>query len=78
MTHKSRKIRRPKASVGAEASPSQKGRMAEASIAMVATNLGWDVYLPFGDGSRADMVLQDTNGEVFRTQVKWGRLDGEV
>ena len=52
--------------------------MAEASIAMVATNLGWDVYLPFGDGSRADMVLQDTNGEVFQTQVKWGRLDGEV
>ena len=64
--------------MAAEPSPSQKGRMAEASVALVATNLDWDVYLPFGDGSRADMVLQDSGGDVFRTQVKWGRLHGEV
>ena len=64
--------------MAAEPSPSQKGRMAEASVALVATNLGWDVHLPFGDGSRADMVLQDSRGDVFRTQVKWGRLHGEV
>lgn len=53
--------------------PSQKGRVAELGVALAATRLGWETYLPFGDGSRSDMVLVDPSGSTFRAQVKWGR-----
>ena len=57
---------------------SRKGRIAEAGVLLVAERIGWDAYLPTGDGARVDMVLIDGEGKTLRTQVKWGSLRGGV
>ena len=58
---------------------SQKGRIAEAGVALIAAKRGWDAYIPTGDGARVDMVLITTNRTPLRTQAKWGRtIDGVI
>ena len=43
-------------------------------MALIAERIGWDAYVPTGDGARVDMVLIDREGRTLRTQVKWGSL----
>jgi hypothetical protein len=55
----------------------QKGNIAEAAIALAATKLGIDVYLPTGEGGRYDLIL-DLGGKLNRVQCKWATRHGDV
>jgi PD-(D/E)XK endonuclease len=54
----------------------RKGNIAEAEIAAAAIRLGIDVYRPFGEGGRYDIVLDV--GSLIGVQCKWAPLRGDV
>jgi len=51
----------------------QKGNLAESAIIKTALSKGYVVSVPFGDGSRYDLIL-DIQGELKKVQVKMGCL----
>jgi hypothetical protein len=55
----------------------QKGAIAELAIAKAATELGIDVYRPFADGGRYDVIF-DLLDRLVRVQCKWAPRHGEV
>ena len=55
----------------------QKGNIAAAAIAAAAVKLGLDVYMPFGEGGRYDMILK-FGGHLTRVQCKWASRYGDV
>ncbi len=50
-----------------------KGAVAEQAIVLAATKLGVPVLRPVAEHGRTDLALE-IGGELFRVQVKWGRL----
>ena len=50
-----------------------KGAVAEQAIVLAATKLGVPVLRPVADHGRTDLALE-IGGDLFRVQVKWGRL----
>src|SRR5689334_22958819 len=57
--------------------PSQKGAIAEAAIALRATELGIVVLKPMFEGGRYDLVF-DVDGRLLRVQCKWAVRRGDV
>lgn len=57
-----------------------KGDISEAHALTKLKELGYGVYTPFGENTRSDIIAEDTDGELYRIQVKTGRLkqDGRV
>ena len=56
----------------------EKGNISEAKFLADALDAGYPVLIPFGDGSRYDMVLE-MEGTLKKVQVKTGRLrDGKI
>jgi hypothetical protein len=55
----------------------QKGAIAEAAIALAATELGFVVLRPLTEGRRYDLII-DTGPRLLRVQCKWGRRQGNV
>ena len=51
-----------------------KGAVAEQAIVFAATKLRVPVWRPVSDHGRADLVLE-IGGQLWRVQVKWGRLN---
>jgi hypothetical protein len=51
-------------------SSDQKGNIAELAIAARAIELGVDVYRPFGEGGRFDMIFA-LGDSLLRIQCKW-------
>jgi len=49
------------------------GNKSTLAVMSVLYELGYDLYLPFGENTRADLVV-DRHGDVLRVQVKTGRL----
>ena len=45
------------------------GDIGEAKVLAKFLELGYDVYLPFGENTRIDMIV-DINGELYKIQVK--------
>ena len=61
-----------------EHSTFRKGNLSEAKFLADALDKGYKVLIPFGDGSRYDLVL-DTGEKLVKVQVKTGRLrEGRV
>jgi prevent-host-death family protein len=57
----------------------QKGNAAEAAVVAHAVRLGIEVYMPFGEGGRFDMLFVFPGGEIARVQSKWSPLkDGVI
>jgi prevent-host-death family protein len=56
-----------------EMSSNTKGAVAEQAIVLAATRLRIPVWRPVSEHGRADLVLE-IGGNLFRVQVKWGRL----
>ena len=54
-----------------------KGAIAEAAIAMAATELGFVVLRPQTEGRRYDLVI-DTGPQLLRVQCKWARKRGNI
>ena len=54
-----------------------KGAIAEAAIALAATELGFVVLRPLTEGRRYDLII-DTGPRLLRVQCKWGRRQGNV
>jgi hypothetical protein len=50
-----------------------KGAVAEQAIVLAATKLGVPVLRPVAEHGRTDLALE-IGGDLFRVQVKWGRL----
>jgi prevent-host-death family protein len=50
-----------------------KGAVAEQAIVLAATRLGVPVLRPVAEHGRTDVALE-IGGDLFRVQVKWGRL----
>lgn len=61
-----------------ELSPSRKGAIAEAAIALAALKAGLIVYRPVAEGGRADLILGLADGRLLKTQCKWARRKGDV
>jgi hypothetical protein len=59
-----------------ELGSNQKGAIAEAAIRLAAIRCEVDVYMPVSGHSRADLVF-DVGDQLYRVQVKWGRLSDE-
>jgi hypothetical protein len=58
--------------------PNQKGAIAETAIAHEAIKLGIDVYRPYSEGGRCDLIF-DTGRRLLRVQCKWAtRIDAVV
>ncbi len=59
--------------------PNTKGAVAEQAIVLAATKLHIPVLRPVAEHGRTDLGLE-IGGELYRVQVKWGRLspDGDV
>ena len=55
----------------------QKGAVAEAKIATAAIELGVDVFRPFSDGARYDLIF-DLGQRLMRVQCKTAVLHGDV
>jgi hypothetical protein len=55
-----------------ELSTKQKGDISELHILAELTRLGFDVYTPFGEDSRSDLIA-DTGRELLKVQVKTAR-----
>lgn len=53
----------------------RRGNAAEAAVLSALIRVGVSVYLPFGDGSSCDLVV-DAAGLLLRVQVKCGRIRG--
>lgn len=51
-----------------------KGAVAEQAIVLAATKLGVPVLRPVAEHGRTDLALE-IGGDLFRVQVKWGRLN---
>jgi PD-(D/E)XK nuclease superfamily protein len=58
-------------------SSDQKGNIAEAAIVAAAVKLGIDVYRPFGEGGRYDMIFEVAN-RLWRVQCKWAPRHRDV
>lgn len=55
-------------------------RVGDESEAMALSNLmsaGLSVSIPFGDNDRYDLLVDD-NGDIYRVQVKTGRVSGST
>lgn len=51
----------------------QKGNLAQAKVVSALTDLGFSVYLPFGEGDKVDLIyIRD--GVPIRSQIKHARL----
>jgi prevent-host-death family protein len=57
-------------------SPNVKGAVAEQAIVLAAMKLDVPVWRPVCEHTRADLVLE-LGGQLWRVQVKWGRLSKE-
>ena len=55
----------------------RKGAIAEAAIALAATELGFVVLRPLTEGRRYDLVI-DIGPRLLRVQCKWARRQGNV
>ena len=55
----------------------RKGAIAETSIAAAAVKLGIDVYRPYVEGGRYDLIF-GFGSHLVRVQCKWGRRVGDV
>jgi prevent-host-death family protein len=51
-----------------------KGAVAEQAVVLAATKLGVPVLRPVAEHGRTDLALE-IGGDLFRVQVKWGRLN---
>jgi len=47
------------------------------AVMAVFYELGYDLYLPFGENTRADLIV-DRRGDLLRVQIKSGRLRSGV
>jgi hypothetical protein len=50
------------------------GERSEAMILARLSELGYFVYLPFGENHRSDMIVEDDDGNLHRIQCKTGRI----
>jgi PD-(D/E)XK endonuclease len=60
-----------------ELTTNQKGAIAETAIAHGATKLGIDVYRPYSEGGRYDLIF-DLGSQLLRVQCKWAVRSGNV
>jgi hypothetical protein len=51
----------------------RRGNVAEAAVLNALVRAGLHVYVPFGEGSPCDMLVE-RGGALFRVQVKCGRV----
>lgn len=55
--------------------PAEVGVIAEAYVQARLVELGYEVYVPIGHGTRADLVYKDpSRGRLIEVQVKTGRM----
>ncbi|MGI0128834.1 MAG: group I intron-associated PD-(D/E)XK endonuclease, partial [Thermoplasmata archaeon] len=59
------------------AHPKDVGDRSTLAILTVLRELGYGVYMPFGENTRADLILE-RDGELARVQCKTGRLRGRA
>jgi len=52
-----------------------KGERSEAIIIAKLLEVGYHVFIPFGDNLRCDLVIEDADGTFWRIQCKTGWLD---
>ena len=50
------------------------GERSEAIILARFTELGFYVWLPWGENHRVDMIVEDEEGNIYRIQCKTGRI----
>jgi hypothetical protein len=60
-----------------ELTPSQKGAIAETTIAAEAVRLGIGIYRPLMEGGRYDLIF-DVHSRLMRVQCKWAVNRGAV
>lgn len=51
------------------------GERSEAMILARLIEIGYTVYLPFGENHRSDMIAEDGDGNLHRIQCKTGRVE---
>jgi len=51
------------------------GAITETKAILRFLELGYNVFTPFGDGSKCDLIIQDTNGILSRVQCKTSRFN---
>lgn len=56
----------------------RKGTITETKVILCLLELGYNIFIPYGDGSKVDIVIQDTEGSLFKVQVKTTRVEGIV
>jgi hypothetical protein len=54
--------------------PSHVGFASFLRVACALREVGWLLWAPLGDFGRADLIIEDTDGRLFRVQCKTGRL----
>lgn len=55
----------------------KKGNLSQSKVICRLLELGYSVFLPFGDGEKADLVYETPNGLV-RAQIKTGTLSNGI
>ncbi len=53
------------------------GERSEAIILARFTELGFHVWLPWGENHRADMIVEDEEGNYYKIQCKTGHIENE-
>ncbi len=53
----------------------RKGSITETKAMLRFLELGYNVFLPFGDGSKCDIIIQDISGGLFKIQCKTSRYN---
>ncbi len=59
-----------------EPTKKQLGELAQAHVIAKFLEIGYNVLAPYGDSSRYDLVIEDTEGRFWRVQVKTAWVEG--
>lgn len=56
----------------------QQGTLGELVVATELASKGYEIFFPFGDNSKTDLIAQCPNGKLHRIQVKTYSRQGDV
>lgn len=54
----------------------RKGTITETKVILKLLELGFNVFTPYGDGSKIDLIIQNNQNQLSKVQVKTSRIEG--
>lgn len=53
----------------------RKGTITETKAILRFLELGYNVFTPYGDGSKCDLIIENNEGRLYKIQCKTSRLE---